>query len=261
MSATAERAGCAVTPEWASHVIVLALTASKGTCMLTLSLATILEEAASDKNKHLEGNVKDIQELLKPENLAALQEVAKVFAFLAFHPVADTAVADYVRSGTLADDSGPDVLALFTLDEPAPTPVAVDDRSFSSWLHLGKGVHPAYQMVRTLFEGTYVPPLPGVLFFHHDWASHAGAVYVPLNTATEQHEVRVLLRKVFALAAHEANPTDAKGALDRLCVALLKERIEYDKTRGTSMQEWLITSFRLVAEHSGDIVSVVGLAL
>jgi hypothetical protein len=41
-------------------------------------------------------------------------------------------VTDYVRAGTLADDSGPHVLVLFTLDEPAPVVVPVGADSLRS---------------------------------------------------------------------------------------------------------------------------------
>ncbi|MFF7701396.1 hypothetical protein [Streptomyces lydicus] len=228
--------------------------------MLTLSLATMLEEAVAE-HKNLAGNIIDIEELLKPENLARMQELAKVFAFLAFHPAADAAMTDYVRSGTLADDSGPDVLALFTLDTPAPTPVPVGDQTFASWLHVEAGAHPAYRMVRELFSETSVPPLPGVLLFYADWASETGAVYVPIDDAATQHEVRTLARRVFAVAAETADPADVPKAQDRLCVALRKEHVDYRKTRRTSLREWLIMSYQVAAEHSGDIVSAVGLIL
>ncbi|MFJ1707463.1 hypothetical protein [Kitasatospora sp. NPDC088346] len=226
--------------------------------MLTLSLATILEEALSE-HKNLTGNISDIEELLKPENLARVQELAKVFAFLAFHPAADAGVCDYVRSGTLADDSGPDVLALFNLEAPAPTPTPVGDQAFAAWLQVDSGTHPSYRMVHDLFAEASVPPLPGLLFFYADWASKTGAVYVPLGGAEAEADVRTLARQVFAMAAKVADPADSRKALDRLCVALSKERIDYRKTRRASMKEWLITSFRFVTEHGGDIVSAVGL--
>ncbi|MEV4443322.1 hypothetical protein AB0K09_30860 [Streptomyces sp. NPDC049577] len=231
--------------------------------MLALSLATVLEEVLAsgpEQQKNLQGNIRDLDELLQPENLARLREVADVFAFLAFHPAADAAVTDYVRSGTLADDSGPGVLALFTLDTPAPVPVVVDDGSFSAWLDLGGGTHPAYRMVRTLFADGFVPPLPGVLFFH-DLASESGAVYVPLGRAETEDEVRTLLRRVFALAAAEADPDNARKAVDRLCVALRKEHVDYHKTRRASLREWLVEAFQLAAERAGDIVGVVGLLI
>ncbi len=226
--------------------------------MLTLSLATVLEEAFG-QHKNLTGHVSDLEELLKPENLVRVQELAKVFAFLAFHPAADAGVSDYVRSGTLADDSGPDVLALFTLDAPASTPTPVGDQSFASWLHIDTGTHPAYRMVRELFAEASVPPLPGLLFFYADWASKTGAVYVPLDGAAAEADVRTLARQVFAVAAKVADPADSRKALDRLCVALSKERIDYRKTRRASMKEWLITGFRFAAEHNGDIAGAVGI--
>jgi hypothetical protein len=220
--------------------------------MLAVSFATVLEEASS-KNKHLGGNVKDLDELLEPDNLTALSGLAKAFCFLAYHSHADTAIAEYVRAGTLPDDSGPDVLVLFALDSPAPTPVTVGS---GTWLEVEAGVHPAYQMVRILFDSTPVPPLPGLVFFQ-GLLAEGQAVYIPLDDLPDEQTVRARLRRVFAMAAHAASKYEDKHILDNLCVALRNNRIKYRKTMRTSMREWLIRAFQLVHDHSGDIVRAI----
>jgi hypothetical protein len=222
--------------------------------MLALSVVSLLEEALA-VGKNQAGNVKRLEELFEPANFAKLTDVADLVAFLAFHPAADTAVTDYVRKGTLADDSGPRLLVLFTLDTQISVPVAVDGQSFGSWLEIQPATHPAYQMVRFLFNGRPEPPLPGLAFFQ-GLASESEAVYVPLHAAAEERDVRILLRTVFSIAGHAAANSDR---LDDLCVGLRRQRIDYLRTGRTSVREWLLRGYRLTQEHRGEIVSAIGL--
>jgi hypothetical protein len=212
-----------------------------------------LEQAAAGERKHGSGNLRRLDDLLDPDNLAALG-LAQVFCFLAFHGRADQPIADYVRAGTLPDDSGPDVLVLFTLDCPAPTPVSVGS---GGWLDLETGAHPAYQLVRGLFDGRKVPPLPGLVFFG-DLLTEQKAVYVPLDGLADEAAVRARLRMLFLLAG-AASQGDEKKTLDRLCVALSRQRLPFHKTMRTSMREWLVRGFYLVQRHAGDLVRAVNL--
>lgn len=222
--------------------------------MLAISFATVLEEASSDGHKHLSGNIEHLDELLDPANLARLGDLAGLFCFLAYDSRADDAIAEYIRAGTLPDDSGPDILVLFAVDSPAPTPVVVGS---GGWLELQRGTHPAYQLVRGLFHGERVPPLPGLVFFGDLLTEHE-AVYVPLRDLPDEQSVRTRLRLLFSLAA-DATSNDIKRRLDRLCVALRRSHVSYLKTMRTSMREWLVLGFQLVRAHSGDLVRAVGI--
>lgn len=221
-----------------------------------MSFTTVLEQASAARDqKNLGGNVRRLDALLDPDNLAKLGDLARVFCFLAYHARADLAIADYVRAGTLPDDSGPDVLVLFAMDSPAPTPVAVGS---GDWLALEAGTHPAYQLVRGLFDGTTVPPLPGLVFFG-DLLTEQKAVYVPLDGLVDEQAVRTRLRLLFSLAADTAARHEEEHLLDRLCVALRKKHVAHHKTMRTSMREWLVRAFQLVHRHSGDISRAVSL--
>jgi hypothetical protein len=230
--------------------------------MLVLSFTTLIEEAIADPNvKKASGNVRSFDDLLRPENLEQLERHHEgLFAFLAFHPEADSTVAEYVRSGTLASDSGPRLLVLFTLDSAARFPVRLGSNAFQSWLDLDAEVHPAYQMVRMMFLPGRIPPLPGILFF----GSFAvpDCIYVSLADVTELEPLRQRLREVFSLADHSLRKGGSggrEGWSDALGTQLQKDGIDYVRSTSISPREWLLRGYQFVRDHRGDLVSMLGL--
>jgi hypothetical protein len=238
--------------------MIFATLLAEEVAMLALSVSSLFEEAIST-DKRLAGNVSNFRAMLEPANFAKLNEIAKAFAFVAFHPSADAAVADYVKSGTMSSDSGPNILALFTVDVVASTPTQVDKDAFAPWLEIDTSVHPSYQLIRLLFEPKAVPPLPGIAFFR-ELGTNAEAIYVRLKAESES-AVREELRLIFSLADRSVLEAHEVKYMDRLAVSLQRQRIEYFKTNRVSLEEWLVRSYQIVGDHAGDLVSVVGLFL
>lgn len=224
--------------------------------VLALSLVTQLEEAAA-MGKGLSGNIRSFDALLRPENLAALERAhSGRFAFLAFHPAADAAVAAYVRTGTLSDDSG-DVFTLFTLDAEARWPVKIDQASFGAWLDVEPSTHPAYHLVRMLFAPKPAPPLPGVAFFG-SLSGEDEPVFASLQSLADETAVRERLRTLFSVAQGALSKRDRPSA-DALAVALEQRQLPFERGGRTSMHQWLIRALRYLDENKSDLVSAVGL--
>ena len=226
--------------------------------MLVISLAAILEEATA-RTKHMEGNIADLQRLLEPASLSELKGYAKAYCFLAFHGKGDSAVVEYLRSDTLPDDSGPDILVLFTLDEPAPIAVSITAMSFQPWAEISLGRHPSYQIVSALFKGMPVPPLPGLVVFE-DLATDTQALYVPLAYLDTENEVRMRLRQIFAEVAYATREAKPGKMLDYLGVRLRKLGIDHERTGHKSISEWLLQAFQIAKKNIGDIVAVISVA-
>jgi hypothetical protein len=225
--------------------------------VLVISLAALLEEAGAT-TKNLTGNVRSLPNVFEPGNVAQLEHSAKAFCFLAFHAKGDPAVTGYVREGTMADDSGPDVMVLFTLDEPAPIAVPVGGQSFRAWAEVGMGAHPAYQMVRRFFEGRPTPPLPGLLVLE-SLTADAPALYVPLSHAGTAVEVRRCLRQVFSTMESLARNPGSRLSLNRLGAELHRYGLAYERTESRSVREWLLEAIDIARQHYGDIVATIGL--
>ncbi|MGV9247660.1 hypothetical protein [Streptomyces sp. NPDC003710] len=219
-------------------------------------MAALLEEAAADVRNQT-GNIRALDELLQPENLLRLREFGRAYCFLAFHG-RDTEVADYVRAGTLADDSGPEVLVLFALDEPAPVAEPLGAGSLRSWVDLDVGVHPAYRMVRALFDGRPTPPLPGLVVLD-DLAEECEALYLPLGDLESERAVRQRLRRVLALIDHVSGTAKPGKYLDDLGLELYRQGVEHIRTDRISAREWLLRAFDTTRANLGDIVTTIGL--
>jgi hypothetical protein len=230
--------------------------------MLAISLLTVLDELLADDSgtKNFAGNVKDVDQLLDPANLNRLTKLTPVIAFLAFHPVTDQPIADYVRTGVLSADSGPNILVLFALDQPASAPVPIEADSFASWLELDTSSHPSYEIIRLLFDTGVVPPLPGIVFFRAV-GDKTDALYVELTGLKSVNEVQSRLRDVFALADEVGRKSTPKQFGDQLGIKLSSRKIPYRRTQHVSVREWLIRAFQIANDHLGDIVSVAGLII
>jgi hypothetical protein len=229
--------------------------------MLAISFLTMLEELAAEAGrKNFSGDIKDAGKLLDPQMLAGLAKIAPVTAFLAFHPGTDRPVADYVRSGALSADSGPNVLVLFALDVSASAPVPLGAEAFASWIDFDTCSHPSYDLVRVLFDDGPVPPLPGVVFFQTA-GPDADAVYVELEGLASPVDVQSRLREVLSLADEVGRDPQNDGFGTRLGARLQSRRIRYRRTRRTSLREWLIRGYQTAGDRIGDIVSIAGLVI
>ncbi|MFD7835312.1 hypothetical protein [Streptomyces sp. NPDC059761] len=228
--------------------------------METISLASLIEEAVADADiKKLSGNVTSFELLRTEESFIALEQAhSGVFAFLAFHPEADGAVADYVREGTLGSDSGAHILVLYTDDAALRTPgrtLAVDGVDIDS------GVHPAYEMARTLFAPKTPPPLPGIIFVDR-FTGEGCALYSGLDELSDAAEVRGRLRALFALAENALGPEPNRDKFGKsFGIALQAAQIPYERAGRASLREWLIRGYQNVVQRGSDLVTVIGALL
>jgi hypothetical protein len=229
--------------------------------MLVLSLTTLIGEASLNGDaKRLSGNVADLDTLLQEDSLRALEAHHHgVFAFLAYHPGIDVAVSGYVTEGTLAADSGPGVLVLFTAAY-ADAPVLVSNASLAGLLTIERAELPAQQMTRLLFSERQVPVLPGLLVFDH-FTGETEALYFPLDEAADPADVRTRLRGLFSLIEHSKRSVagSRRPFADVLAVAAQREELAFVRSGRTSMRQWLVQAYQLTKRHAADIVGALGL--
>jgi hypothetical protein len=223
----------------------------------TISLTALIEQAVAEPGaKYASGNVRSVELLLREESLTALEQAhSGIFAFLAFHPGVDEAVADYVREGTLGFDSGARILVLYkddaTLRIPGQT-LSVDG------VEIDSDTHPAYEMARTLFSPTAPPPLPGVIFV--DRFTEGGcALYSGLDGLSDAVEVRGRLRALFTMAENALGPEGNRHKFGKkFGIALQAAQIPYERSGRASLREWLIRGYQNVIHRGTDLVTVIG---
>jgi hypothetical protein len=224
-----------------------------------LALTSLIETAAAT-GKNLTGNILSFDDAFSLARLQALEDsFAGVFAYLAFFPVADAAVTEYVKSGTLASDSGPSVLVLFNLDQQARWPTALPESAFDSWLQVDAQEHPSYPIARALFAPKAAPPLPLLVLFD-SWTREANVVAVGLSDLSTATEARERMRTVFSIVQTATAKGPATGkTMDDIARKLAARRIEYDRSAGLSVRERLWKVSHFVGDHLSDLVAVVGL--
>jgi hypothetical protein len=235
--------------------------------MLVTSITTLLQESGADaNNKHLAGNIKKFDDLLDPGIVSRLEAAhGGSFSFLAFDPGGDTAIVEYLRSGTLAVDSGASHLCLFTLQESARGTKLVEDAAWGSVVEIESGHSIAADVLQSAFGDEPAPSLPGVLLFSSLTRRDADAIWVALGGCSDARAVRQLLRDVFRLAraATERSLEKQLGLTlmsPELGRALQREKIPYRRTGKYSAQEWFVGACRTAWAHRSDIATVAGFA-
>lgn len=225
--------------------------------MKTMPFYMLIESAAAAHGeKHFAGNITNIDTFVKAENLRKLEDQHNgTFAFLAFHPLADAAVAAYAHGDTIASDAGAKVLVLFTEQTDTVTDsIEGGTSSGVAGLRLETGQHPAYIIVRWLFSEKSAPPLPGILLFSR-FSGEVSAVFVPL-AGLDEAAVRQRLRKVFSVAATASGAAPDEFA-DKLGIGLAGCDIDYVKNERLSLGEWLASAWRVVREKKYEIVAAI----
>lgn len=226
-----------------------------------ISVHKLIDEAAYLQDtsiKHLAGSITDPDELAR--NAPALESLHKgLFAFLAFHPKADKEVADYVEAGSLASDSGTNILVLFFSATDFRMARNISAKDLGLGVSLDLNIHPAYEFARWLFPNGAMPKLPGLILFDHVF-DVVNAIYVPIAKRGNQNEVAEFCRSVFALAdkvvveRKDGQPL----SFDNLGFQLKRAGIEYSRTGSASVGEWLLAAFQFAKKHGGTIASVIG---
>jgi hypothetical protein len=233
--------------------------------VIITSLTVMLQDAISDPAvKRLEGNIKNFERLMQPEALARFEEQRPgPYAFLAFHPAGDNAVMSYIREDTLGDDSGPNVLCLFTLQIDARQQTSIQGDEWDEIIELHGASNPSGRMLRLLFTPDTPPPMPGVALFR-SFLHEEPVVYASLVDCVDATTVRRRLRNIFNIAetaGKQADPNKPNSFADRMADEFQRQRLSYQRTGAKSMKEWLIKAYQVAWDLRSDILTVAGFLL
>ena len=231
--------------------------------MILTSFSVTLQEAVSDPDqKHLQGNIKDFKQLLQPETLAHLEEALPgPYAFLAFHPAGDKAVMSYIRQDTLGDDTGPDILCLFTLQVDAREPISLQGNDWDKIIELRGESNPSGSMLRILFAPDAPPVMPGLVLFR-SFLREEPVVYASLADCPDASSVQQRIRTLFNLAAtagKQARVDKPNSFADKVAAQLQHNKFPYTRTGSKSMKEWFIKAYQVAWDLRSDILTVAGL--
>jgi hypothetical protein len=227
--------------------------------MKIVSLDKIVAEAAylQDDKRRLEGPIRDVSQFRSRLQLVEAQHHG-IFSFLAFHYASDRAVADYIIAGSIADDAGPHILALFLTKSGRHGPRSLKSTELDLGVNIASGSHPAYELVRWWFPADPRPTLPGVLFL--DGLVEVGnAVYVSLDDLTVEG-VTSRCRKLFRFVEESLRAETPLGKIeldfDAFCRLLNNAAITYLRTGG-GLRRRLDASVKWIEDHREQIACVI----
>jgi hypothetical protein len=197
------------------------------------------------------------------ENFAALDQLHKgIFAFLAFHPVSDKQVAEYVREGSLGSDAGPHILVFFLAGfdaAQAPRRLVVGDLQYG--VELSLEAHPAYELAARFSAQEVSPPFPGLIVFD-GLLTPRQAIYVPI-TGSNATRVRSSCRKILDAANASFVKEFGKHAkvlrfdFDRFAARLVELGLDYRRAGERGLRSAAFIAAAWVKKNAGALVSVM----
>lgn len=225
-----------------------------------IAVTKLVEEAKYLENetiKNFSGSITDPDKF--EQNLPALENLhSGLFAFLAFHPGIDRAVGEYIEKGSLASDSGANILVFFLSTVEMRLPRNIKPEHLDIGVTLELNIHPAYEFARWLFSNGVMPKLPGLVFFDHV-CRVVQAVYVPIPKSDTVDDVARFCRSVFTVGDNVVKERlGGEGiSIDLFCRKLKSNGVEYSRNGSTSIGEWVVTLFNFAKKNGGTIASVI----
>src|SRR6266496_1582466 len=224
--------------------------------MLATSFTSLLEEAAlGGAEKRYSGNIADrLDVLFSQDHLEQLESHFDCFGILAFDPVADRAIVDYLNAGTLPSDSGPRLLVIWSSSESAPAPLPLDSLD---WIDIERRDLVAQELIRQLFAPKPPPALPGIAFVQRISGGDE-PIYFPLMNMADEKQIRSFLRRVFEIV-NAAPLDDGKAFVNHLAYKAELARMNFRRAGASSSKQWLLRTLRFAKEHASDLISAISL--
>lgn len=196
------------------------------------------------------------------ENFAALdRQHTGAYAFLAFHPAADKNVGEYIGEGSLGDDAGSHILALFLGNSTPQIPREVRHSDPLLGINLSLEAHPAYELANKFFPGDARPQFPGIVFFNRLW-NVSSSIYVILEGADKQ-QIQAQCRMVFDAANRSADKIKEgdekmwRVDFDRFAGHLFDLNVSYRRAGKKGVRSAAFIASAWIKKNAGSIVVAI----
>lgn len=232
--------------------------------MKIVSIAHVASEAGyiAERTRNLLGAIQNARTF--EENFGALDSLHEgTFAFLAFHPASDSKVVEYINEGSLGNDAGPKILALFLQgEEPPQAPRELVPGDALYGVKLSLETHPAYELASQFSLDGSRPRLPGLVFFDR-LLSPAHSIYIPLDGA-KVAQIKTECRRAFEAANACMSTVPSEGNVkkvgidfDRFAARLIELDIPYRRTGEKGVRAATLFAGAWLKKNAGAIVSAI----
>jgi hypothetical protein len=202
--------------------------------------------------KNFSGEIRSAEKLLSSEALAKLEERHNgVFAIVLFNEKLDVSILEYLRSESIADDTGPNLFALY---EGAPKSRSVRRDVKIDGLGAIHAASPIVTFAQNLFPAKQIV-LPGVVVIERLTGNEA--VFVPLNSgapANGTDRIRKLwsyINEAWKVRSLDKPFTRALGEL------LALKGISYFRSESISVREHLTILLRGLWDIRRDLLALI----
>lgn len=221
-------------------------------------LRPLLESVLADPHvKHLSGPIKSADALLESDVLARLDERHRgIFAFILFNENLDKPFVDYLAGDSLADDTGPDIFALYEARPKSRTNRRREDEKDGALASV-KSENPIVGFARALFPDAQLL-LPGIVIVER-LAVAGDAVFVHFKLDTSA-PIAQRFRSVWKCVGEEWRSRSPERQFSQsLGVRFAKEGIPYFRSEGASVKEQVISLLRALWDIRRDLMAFVPL--
>jgi hypothetical protein len=183
------------------------------------------------------------------------------YVFVAFHPSADKAVAEYVSEGTVGDDAGTMILAMFLVQPIAPRkPRNLKPEDVQFGMALTVTEHPAYELARYFFPQAEMPRLPGLIFFDR-LSKQESSIYVlieGIGTPQVRRQIRTALEIANrSIARNGSNDPVPRLDFDRLAAGLMEASLTYRRSGKKGLRSAAFVIGAWIKKHRGGIAAAI----
>jgi len=205
-------------------------------------------------------------------NLKLLQSRHEgMYAFLAFHPTVDVAVANYLvppvassgaddSTSSVGMDAGADIMLLMLSKAAAPQARNITREDLGVGVQIKREAHRAYKLASRFFPTGRTPRFPGLILFDKLIAPEE-SIYVFLDNADE-NAVRMICRKAFEAtrACYDPNGKGlGKPAVDfpRLAARLYTLEIPYARCGENGVRSASLLFGAWIVKNAKAIVTAI----
>jgi hypothetical protein len=215
-------------------------------------LRLLLEALAAEPGtKNLAGEIRSAEELLSSQALAKLEaRHTGVFAIVLADERLDVAVFQYLKGGSIGNDTGSNIFALY---EGVPKSRVVRDIKVDGLAAL-RAESPMVAFARNLFRN-HLTVLPGIVIIERLTGNEA--VFVPISSGTPV-EIADRLRKLWGLIndSYKARAQN-KAFAQALGESLALRGISYSRSEDIAVREHVTILLRALWDIRKDLLALI----
>lgn len=212
----------------------------------------------NSKIKNATGLIKDVELLLNSNAIESLQKKHKgIFCYLALDTQIDSELYEYIKTGSLASESGDNLIILYSINTNINSIKVIENDKLQDFFDFDYKSNINIEIIQALYGDNLIPSLPGLLVFDN-LPNSIKSIYIPFmdskfgNNLNCLREVIRILRKS---CQNDYNPN--KSIIEEVSIQVAISNINYHKNSKYNFKEHIINIYRNLIKIKGDLISLI----